>query len=314
MVWNAWNFFAEMVRSVPNIVWSGITGSVITLIGVFATNVGMASRHRSQLKASADESQKRRAHEAMEAERERQMALRRDVYLPAIEGGISALQSLSSLIDVGIPRADINKKYYESVEAIAKAIALSPSTAAQASIKYQAALGRAFMDLGIDRGTLDVLAEEVKAKGGNVTRAVNDQSRWVETQTQLLFEGPPRQEKWTFVADQLKFIAGQIEFWSRERDQASIKLAAAQVAVLDKFILTVRDLSPLSTEVVIQLRRELGLPDDAADLRKVMEDARDEAMLMAEAGLRRLNAMLDQKRQQAGVSVADPATDDGPPN
>ncbi|RQS74646.1 hypothetical protein DID97_17470 [Burkholderia sp. Bp8977] len=200
------------------------------------------------------------------------------------------------------------------MEAIAKAIALSPSTAAQASIKYQAALGRAFMDLGIDRGTLDVLAEEVKAKGGNVTRAVNDQSRWVETQTQLLFEGPPRQEKWTFVADQLKFIAGQIEFWSRERDQASIKLAAAQVAVLDKFILTVRDLSPLSTEVVIQLRRELGLPDDAADLRKVMEDARDEAMLMAEAGLRRLNAMLDQKRQQAGVSVADPATDDGPPN
>ena len=66
---------------VPDIVWSGIFASTITLLGVFVSDWKNSKRLQQQLKFTEREN-----------ERARQMALRKEVYLPAA-GALTRLQS-----------------------------------------------------------------------------------------------------------------------------------------------------------------------------------------------------------------------------
>src|SRR3546814_7020246 len=66
--------FIELLKEVPDVVWSAVIASVITLAGVMLSNWSNTQRLMRQL-----------AHDAHEKEKERSSAMRRDVYLKATE-------------------------------------------------------------------------------------------------------------------------------------------------------------------------------------------------------------------------------------
>lgn len=72
--------------AIPDVVWSGIVGSLITIAGVLVTNRGLSARHREQLRHTANESAKAR-----------EMDLRKEVYIPAIEAALMASGAIGTL-------------------------------------------------------------------------------------------------------------------------------------------------------------------------------------------------------------------------
>ena len=74
------------LKSVPDVVWSGVLASVITLSGVFLTNRSHTKRLRIQLQA-----------DAVEKDKERVSNMRREVYLKAAEELTRAMNYLTSL-------------------------------------------------------------------------------------------------------------------------------------------------------------------------------------------------------------------------
>ena len=64
----------DFLTSIPGTVWSGFIGALIALSGVLISNRNNTERLRIQLE-----------HDAAEKQRERITALRRDVYLCAME-------------------------------------------------------------------------------------------------------------------------------------------------------------------------------------------------------------------------------------
>jgi hypothetical protein len=77
---------AAYLNSVPDVVWSGVIASVLTLSGVLLSNRSNTTRLRIQLN-----------HDATEKEKERTANLRREVYLEAVEELTRANSHLASL-------------------------------------------------------------------------------------------------------------------------------------------------------------------------------------------------------------------------
>lgn len=62
-----WDDLCGYLASVPDVVWSGIVASVITVLGVMVTNWGLSKRHRQQLRHTEEENARKRAHDASES-------------------------------------------------------------------------------------------------------------------------------------------------------------------------------------------------------------------------------------------------------
>ncbi|QTD94787.1 hypothetical protein [Burkholderia anthina] len=84
---------AGMPAAVFGNIVSGVVGSLITLFGIFLSNWHDRRLKRDELR-----------HDAMQRDREREIALRRDVFLPAVESALSMQSALGSLILTGASR------------------------------------------------------------------------------------------------------------------------------------------------------------------------------------------------------------------
>jgi hypothetical protein len=273
-------YYRQQLRlaDIPPVVWSGIAGSGLTVLGVTLTNRGLSRRHREQLTHAAVEAERARQHQKEESEIARAMQLRKDVYLPAIAGVLSAYQSISRLIDVGTPRSELDKVYLEGVAAIGKATVLAHSETVVAVTKLLSHLSSAHASLSMRRAQLDQWAAERNASANTVTRIVADQTRWTETQTQLVFTGPPPAEQWTFIQNQLKFIQGQIDRFVSQRDEKDLTIAKGQLEFMNELAGYMDDWQAASVGANIALRKELGLtPPDEEVLRRALRDGHAES-------------------------------------
>src|SRR5688500_4484802 len=78
---------SEFAQAIPPAIWAGIIGALLTLLGV-----NMQLRYNSR-----------------ERERDRQMQLRRDVYLEAAEGLAASTDFLFRFTNISIPLAQLGE-------------------------------------------------------------------------------------------------------------------------------------------------------------------------------------------------------------
>jgi hypothetical protein len=89
---------AEYVIHVPDVVWSGLLASLITLTGVWLANRNSRAQLRDQ-----------QAHAASESNRERQMGMRREVLLEAAAWANAAVLSIGNLLLLMKPLKETEK-------------------------------------------------------------------------------------------------------------------------------------------------------------------------------------------------------------
>jgi hypothetical protein len=252
----------DFLKSVPNVVWSGIMGSLITVVGVLLTNVGLSRRHRQQLEHAAAENALKRTHESAENALDRKMQLRRDVYIPAIEGLFSVLHALGSMADPLVQRVDANKKYSDSIATIGKVNGVAEAKTVAIVSELLTLLLVLNLALSIKRGAIERAHSQWLANNGTVDRVVQEHGRWVQIQTSMLFDGPPDPRKWDFVQNQINFQQGQIDEWSKKRDGSVVKLQVAQIEFLKELAAHQPQVGNISAQASIALRTELAFVDE----------------------------------------------------
>jgi hypothetical protein len=283
-----------LLKSVPNVVWSGIVGSLITVVGVLTTNLGLSRRHKQQLKHTADENALKRTHDASESALDRKMKLRRDVFIPAIEAVYTAGSAIGSMADPSVPRSVIQARIVDAIGLISKVNAVaSLETVAAAGVLLQQLMA-VNIDLSLKRAAIEAAYGQEQANGKTVIRAIEDHGRWVQVQTSMLFEGPVRPEKWSFVNNQIAFQQGLVDEWTVKRAASFRELQNAQLAFLRAMAEFQPKLTEPSVTASIALRTELGMLEDNRDeLRGILTEnaerarkALDEAIDRIEEGLR----------------------------
>lgn len=89
-----WTPIFQWIESVPNVIWSGVIASVITLIGVLVSNRGNTKRLHQQ-----------HEHEAQQKTKERITNIRREVYMAAVSDMSAAMAHLGTIPNLD-PRKD----------------------------------------------------------------------------------------------------------------------------------------------------------------------------------------------------------------
>ena len=89
-----WTPIFQWIESVPNVIWSGVIASVITLIGVLLSNRGNTKRLHQQ-----------HEHEAQQKTKERITNIRREIYMAAVSDMSAAMSHLGTIPNMD-PRKD----------------------------------------------------------------------------------------------------------------------------------------------------------------------------------------------------------------
>ena len=98
-----------VIESIPATFWGVIIGAFFSLSGVALTNRANDRRLHAQL-----------AHDRQIKDRERELTLRKDVYLAAAEAISAGLMTVGRFADLEIPHDKLTEIYLEKSPAIAK--------------------------------------------------------------------------------------------------------------------------------------------------------------------------------------------------
>ncbi len=253
-----------LLKSVPAIFYAITTGSTITLSGLYMQNRSESERNRERLR-----------HDALMRDRERDMALRREVYLKSAEALAHAQEYLA-----GFARDDLGTGQHEALIRgiggdLNKVHIVGSMPTVQAVVTANEFFVRSVADLGVEQLPVKRLKEDIKvqellieAAGGRrdealarmreMDQAQATQSAFWDVQNQILTEAQTA-------------IEGAIE---RMRDLKQALLVAEAKLLRDAANAGIA-FGALVVRANVAIRRELEMPLDAEAYLGLMERSQE---------------------------------------
>lgn len=250
----------NLLRSIPDVVWSGVVASVLTLSGVFLSNKSSNNRLRIQLE-----------HDAAEQSKERTASLRREVYLVAAEELTKAQSRLAALPQSDIAKTNPADGLQGFFAAAAKLqLVAEPKTALlvnQLTGSYGELLLKLITRLlPLQEAKSDIsINEDLYNKAqAEVTRVLAQMARFNEAAqvNEAVFRALER----AFDAYQ-----SQANTYAAARNVAWDKFNRLNVEFCRQLLIDMRSLSEQQIPVLIEIRRDLGLTAELGAFREQME-------------------------------------------
>ena len=254
------NQLLDLIRAVPDVIWSGVIASVLTLSGVLISNRSNTTRLRIQLQ-----------HDADQKTRERTATLRREVYLKAVEELTKANSYLA-----GLPQADPTKtNLAEGLQGFFAAAAklqlvAEPKTALLVNglvARYGELLlrlmGRAMPlhDVRSDISIHDTLYNRAQEQ---VTRVFGEMVKFNESaQANDQAFGALRRSFDSFQAQASTHAADRAQAWE--------SFNRLNVEFCRQLLTDLRDVGEEQIPVLVEIRRDLGLTTELEAYREQME-------------------------------------------
>lgn len=273
-------FLEYLLRAIPDIIWSGILASVLTLLGVFASNSSNTARLELQLK-----------HDTNEKEKERVISMRRAVYLEAIEELVHTNSYLATLPNIDIKNENISDGLRGMHKALARIqLVAQPTTArlaAEATIKYGEIICRLaakLMPVSEARNARDLANTYYEKSQAEVERILAAQTTHNESAAKDQFAIEALQHNLKFFSDLSQQYADARQAAWTDYNQKSFVWSQALMAEL-------RDIAPLNNALLAAIREDLGLKGGFDELMRLSEEQakRSEVMLsdlFTELGMR----------------------------
>ena len=237
------------MEAVPATVWGFLVGSLVTVIGVALTNASNTKRLRLQ-----------HAHERELDARARDLSMRRDVYLAALEAMATGMTTVGSFGELEIPFQDLMRQYMGKAGAMGKITIVGREETIRAVADFEQALTGAFMRLSGQRNAVDQLFKRTRALEAKLETTTQEQERLA-----TLLECSSEDD-----GDGAR-LRRSLEHEQRREAELRTELHTAEAAfhpgMMDLIRTSMQEVAALDTmivPVVSSVRKELGLPFDDA--------------------------------------------------
>lgn len=157
---------AGIFEAVPATVWGFLVGSLVTVLGVALTNASNTKRLRLQ-----------HAHEREIAERSRDLAMRRDVYLGAFEAIATGMTMVGNFSELDVPFQELMRSYMSKASAMGKVTIVGEEATIRAVADFEQALTGAFIRLAGQRNGVDQLFTRMRALEAKIGHSEAEQER-----------------------------------------------------------------------------------------------------------------------------------------
>jgi len=247
-----------------------ITGGVTllaTLSGVFVANLSQNKRLRAQL-----------AHEREMKNHEREMSLRKDVYLAGAEAVYAGLLAVNRFANLETPHEKVIEGYLDKAPSLAKVHIIAKEETVKALVAFSAALDTLFVRLFARRGPLVSEKQKIDALITQADITDKENSRTLELIKQYNLEGLTDQNRRDWLQRNFDFEQKQSKAARQEAASLAVTLYLKQLQLMEDCTDEKNKLVRLLIPVVFSIRKELELSIDEVEYRRVLDAAASEQL------------------------------------
>lgn len=275
------NTLISLIMKIPGTFWGVIIGSFFTLLGIFLTNRAHDRRLQTQL-----------AYDRDMKNLEREMSLRKDIYLTAAEAVYAGLIAVSRFANLDIPYDKLLEGYIDKAPSIAKTNIIVKEATVNALSNFSVELNAAFLRLFGKRFQLAAQKQRIELLRAQADTILKDNCQTLALIKQYNIAGQNDPEKWNVLQQNFKFEQNRFSEITTEADTLACTLYAGQLQYMDECTGEVIRLSRLLTPLLLSVRKELDLPIDEAEYLRIQEEAMTKLVASHEEFVQQLRSAL----------------------
>lgn len=254
----------DSLLGLPAVVWSGIVAAAMTLIGtlggVIATNWGNAKRLKLQLE-----------HDTEEKAKERLLALRRELYLKAVDANVRGLAYFGTLPQADLTKSDADLPLRNLLAIGAQLQLVVSQGTAQFVSDVISAYGELQMKLIVKVGAMHNLRSDINIRNAQHDSAQAEIKRVLALMTQFNESGQRDPAQFERFNRSFQFARDVSQEAADERSAFWDQLNALHRQYLKDLMPEVKRLAELQTRLLVELRRELDVGGDIEVFRRIMQ-------------------------------------------
>lgn len=252
----------KLIEKIPATFWGIVIGSFFTLGGVVLTNRANDRRLREQLR-----------HDRELRNRDRELSLRKDVYLSAAEAISAGLNTVGRFADLDIPNNKLTEAYIEKSPAIAKVHLIANEETTKALTSLVSELTAVYLRLFAKRFPLVMQKAQIAFLQQQMESFSRERDRMLDLMKQFNLEGATDKHRWEVIQGNFKFEQDRITETSKQHAILLADLFPKELDLVKECMEGTNRLNRLLVPVVVAARRELEIPLDEAAYAKVIEES-----------------------------------------
>ncbi|HMH53067.1 MAG TPA: hypothetical protein VK548_22705 [Candidatus Acidoferrum sp.] len=280
--------FLFLVARIPPAFWGVVVGSLLSLGGIVLTNRANDRRLREQF-----------AQDRELRNRDRELALRKDVYLAAAEAISAGFISVSKFANLEAPPDKLTDDYVNKAPAIAKIHIIATEDTARAVANVMGELSATFLRLLAERVPLMIRKQQLTTLDDQIGSFGKERDRMVELMRQHNVEGIVDDRRWGVIKGTFEFEQGRVTEGLEQRKALAGTLYALQLEYTKDCVENTMRLGRLLVPAVVAIRKELGVPIDESAYLQIVEESLAKQREGLTEFMRRARHFLDDKTDGA---------------
>jgi hypothetical protein len=253
---------AQLLETIPASFWGVVVGSFFSIAGVAITNRASDKRLRAQFE-----------HERESRTKDREMALRKEVFLSAAEAVAAGMNSVGRFANFDIPNDQVTQPYVEKAPAISKVHVIARTQTILPLAQFTSRLGSLYIELFARRHELMNERNAIALVDNQVAQFGKERDRILELIKQHNIEGIVDQRRWKVLQDNFEFEQKRVNEGLAHRAQLATALQPRHLEFMRECLLSTEQLGEMLIPVLTAVRNELELPLDEAAYREAMMES-----------------------------------------
>jgi hypothetical protein len=256
------NTIKQLLDAIPASFWGVVVGSFFSIGGVAITNRAGDKRLRAQFE-----------HERESKTKDREMALRKEVFLSAAEAVAAGMNSIGRFANFDIPNDQVTQPYVEKSPAISKVHVIARTETILPLAQFTSRLGALYLELFARRHELMSERNAIALVDNQVAQFGKERDRILEMIKQHNIQGVVDQRRWKVLQDNFEFEQKRINDGLAHRAQLAAALQPKHLEFMRQCLSHTEQLGGMLIPVLTAVRRELELPLDEAAYRQAMMES-----------------------------------------
>lgn len=282
----------DLINAVPATLWGFIVGSFLTVLGVILTNAANTKRLRLQ-----------HEHEWKLESKERDLTLRRDIYLAAMEAIATSVATIGRFGNLNTPSDELELILTAKSPAFSRVSIVGQEATIQAVATFSRELTGTFLRLSAKREKLSWLMQRTTVVEQKIAQALQEQEH-TQAELDACRIAEPRDARAQEVLEKTLALQQQrLEALRAEETELAQQTFPGQMSLIRDSIVESAALERLLVPLISLIRAELELPFEAESYGRIIEEGHQQVIDY-------LDAYIQDFAPEFGISAGGAPADD----